>query len=96
MRKRPIYLKDERVCPVPTAKVRNLRKKFAQENFAQELAPGSGAQGNARKPLLHRGLDRRRMNVAVGVADNFGAKAEGAEDDKHIFDVGHGRNSCGG
>ena len=46
------------------------------------------------RPLLHRALDRRRMNMAIGVADDLRAKAEGAEDDKDVFDVGHGRISC--
>ena len=40
-------------------------------------------------PLMRRGLDRRRVEMPVGVAHDLRAKAEGTEEKKHVFDVGH-------
>ena len=61
--------------------------------YAQEILAGSGVRERGR-PYCTVRLDRRRMKMAIGVADDLRAKAEGAEDDKDVFDVGHGRISC--
>ena len=41
-------------------------------------------------PLLGRRLDERRIEMPIGVTDDLCAEAQGTENDKDIFDIGHG------